>query len=206
VEIIRRRAISNVFIDKWNLKSLLASAVEVYPRETMGLLWGIKSYRKMERIKKRCLSIKSVYPIQTVKRGYTQVDWGSQEAKKRLLNIVKAVEAGIVGEFHSHPKDGATSSLSADDMHYYLRESRNGREILGKDWIELVIRVNEIRQKSGNEEPVYGNYSYKKAERIRVNSGENTYDITLSAWFIKQTNDNEIFPFQGTVWIEWPII
>jgi transposase len=190
-------------VDKWSVKSLLASAVEVYPRETMGLLWGAKSYRKENGKKKHFLSVKSIFPIQTVCRGYTQVDWGNQAAKKRLLNILKSLRAGIVGEFHSHTKEGTFASLSADDVHYYLRESRDGREILGKDWIELVVRINENQTQETNE-TIYGDYHYRKAERLYVNSADKSYDVTFSAWFIKQRND-KIIPVQGTVWIDWPI-
>ena len=201
---IRRKSISDVFLDRWSLKLLLASAVEVYPYESMGLLWGIKSYRTLTRKKNRVISIKSVYPIQTVHRGYTQVDWGNQAAKERLLNTLKTLKAGMVGEFHSHTKGGALATLSDADINYYLRESQEGREILGNDWIELIVRINKHETNCVIEEPIYGNYNYKKAEKFHINSGDNTYDITLSAYFIKE-KQNEPITIQGSVWINWPI-
>ena len=111
----------------------------------------------------------------------------------------------MVGEFHSHTKDRSSATLSNGDIDYYLRESQEGREILGKDWVELVVRINEIETEGANPGSIYGNYQYKKAERLHIKSSEKTYDLTLSAWFIKQKND-EINPIQGTLWIEWPII
>jgi hypothetical protein len=109
-----------------------------------------------------------------------------------------------VREYHSHPKQGALASLSDDDLNYCLRENQEGRKILGRDWVEIVVRINETKTKGNNQETIYENYNYQKAERFYISSADKTYDVTLSAWFIKQKQD-EIDPVQGTVWIEWPI-
>lgn len=170
----------------------------------MGLLWGVKGYRKLDRRKRRVLSIKSVYPIQTARRMPTNVDWGNKNAKIRLLKTLKSIQAGIVGEFHTHTKVGAMAQPSSDDLSYYLRESLAGREIMGRDWIEMVARISEHEVDSSYEEPIYGNYYYGRAERFHGGLLDKTYDITLSTWFIKQRNDEPVAR-QGTVWIEWPI-
>ncbi len=183
---------------------LVSSAVEVYPRETMGLLWGVKEYKKLGRKKRRVLSVKAVYPIQTARRAPTSVDWGNKSAKIRLLNTLRGIRVGIIGEFHSHTKVGAVAQPSSEDLRYYLRESLAGRKIIGKDWIEMVIRISEYKVDSFQKETVYGNYRYRKAERFHVRLSDKTYDITLSAWFIKPKS-NRLIARQGIVWIEWPI-
>jgi len=94
---------------------------------------------------------------------------------------------------------------SSEDLRYYLRESLAGREIIGKDWIEMVIRISEYKVDPSEKEHVYGNYRYRKAERFHVRLSDKAYDITLSAWFIKSKN-GRLTTRQGTVWIEWPII
>ena len=197
--------LSDVWVNRWVLKLLISSAVEVYPRETMGLLWGVKEYKKLSRKRKRVLSVKAVYPIQTARRTLTSVDWGNKSAKVRLLNTLRSIRVGIIGEFHSHTKVGAVAQPSSEDLRYYLRESLAGREIIGKDWIEMVIRISEYKVDPSQKEPVYGNYKYRKAERFHVRLSDKAYDITLSAWFIKSKN-GRLTTRQGTVWIEWPII
>ncbi len=101
--------LSDVWVNRWVLKLLVSSAVEVYPRETMGLLWGVKEYKKLSRKRKRVLSVKAVYPIQTARRTLTSVDWGNKSAKIRLLNTLRSIRVGIIGEFHSHTKVGAVA-------------------------------------------------------------------------------------------------
>lgn len=196
--------LSDVWVNRWVLKLLVSSAVEVYPRETMGLLWGVKGYKKLGRKRRRVLLVKAAYPIQTARRAPTSVDWGNKSAKIRLLNTLRSIRVGIIGEFHSHTKVGAVAQPSSEDLRYYLRESLAGREIIGKDWIEMVIRISEYKVDPSQREPVYGNYRYRKAERFNVRLSDKAYDITLSAWLIKPKNDRFIAR-QGTVWIEWPI-
>jgi len=75
---------------------------------------------------------------------------------------------------------------------------------MGRDRVEMVVRISEHKVDSPYEEPVYGNYKYRRAERFHVGLPDKTYDITLSAWFIK-TRNGELVARQGTVWIEWPI-
>jgi hypothetical protein len=65
---------SDVYINKWSLKTLIVSVVEVYPRETMGLLWGTNRRRELAGKNRNAISVKTVYPIQTVSRKFTNVD------------------------------------------------------------------------------------------------------------------------------------
>jgi hypothetical protein len=57
-----RDMLSDVWVNRWSLKLLVSSAVEVYPRETMGLLWGVKSYRKSDRKKRRVYQVRVSNP------------------------------------------------------------------------------------------------------------------------------------------------
>jgi len=86
----------------------------------------------------------------------------------------------MVGEFHSHTKVRVRAQPSSDDLSYYLWESLAGREIMGRDWIEMVLRISEHEGGSPYGEPVYGNYSYRRAERFHVGLSDKTYDISLS--------------------------
>ena len=193
----------DIWIDRWSLKTLISSAIEVYPRETMGLLWGTSRQRKFEGKKRKVLSVKSVYPVQTADRKYTKVGWGPDMAKERLLNSVKGLNIGVLGEYNSHTRTPSSAHLSPDDHEYYENEIYFGRNILGKDWIELLIRINEKDNKS-NKSSIRSKYTYQKAERFLIDLPPRTYDLTLSGWFI-ESSDDEISSRKGTVWIDWPI-
>lgn len=54
--------------------SLIASAIEVYPRETTGLLIGKVANRKIERKNQKMAISQVAYPIQTASRRFSEVD------------------------------------------------------------------------------------------------------------------------------------
>ena len=137
------------------------------------------------------------YPVQTADRKCFSVDWGNQAAKNRLLNTLGGMKVGVIGEYHSHTKVGYAASLSSIDLGYYLRESISGRDIIGNDWIELIIRISE-KEAEADEASIYGDYNYIKAERFKISLPSKLYDITLSGWFIESKNDKPTSR-QGTV-------
>ncbi|MCK4497271.1 MAG: Mov34/MPN/PAD-1 family protein, partial [Candidatus Aenigmarchaeota archaeon] len=93
----------DVFIGKRSFKTLIASAIEVYSRETNGALLGRNTTMNIDGVKKKVLSIKDVYPIQTEKRKRSEVSHGNIAAFERFLRAMRSLKTNIVGGFHSHP-------------------------------------------------------------------------------------------------------
>ncbi|MFH1774031.1 MAG: Mov34/MPN/PAD-1 family protein [Methanobacteriota archaeon] len=96
------------YLNENSFLSLVSSAVEVYPNETLGILIGIKSQDKIQ--------VQYAVPYQTAKRSKDEVE--VTPLKERRLNkfLTKTTALEIVGDFHSHSeyevsRDGYKLSL-----------------------------------------------------------------------------------------------
>ena len=92
------RKISTVIIEEQALVALLTAALEVYRKETFGLLVGsVKEGRY-----KSFIVIKNALTYQNATRKEMEVSiWPSQDAKIRyVINYLSGCK--ILGEFHSH--------------------------------------------------------------------------------------------------------
>lgn len=86
-----------IFLSPTAFLGISVAAVEVYPRETAGILIGIRGGGK--------IWVEYAVPIQTARRDEESVTW-----KPHVEDRIKAFMTGctnleIVGSFHSHPWD-----------------------------------------------------------------------------------------------------
>lgn len=119
-----------VELSKIAFLGILASALETYKRETIGLLFGSKS--------KKIIRVKLAFPPQTAKRFFARAEITSK-AEKRLISIFQNfAHMKLLGFFHSHPEWGdimGETKLSEDDI--------NSLEV-GE--IEIVISINKTKR------------------------------------------------------------
>lgn len=86
-----------IFLSPTAFLSISVAAVEVYPKETVGVLAGVRGVGR--------LWIEYAVPIQTATRDEDSVSW-----KRKVEDRIKDFMTGstnleIVGSFHSHPWD-----------------------------------------------------------------------------------------------------
>jgi proteasome lid subunit RPN8/RPN11 len=137
--------LQDVIIDPRCFFSLITASLEVYNKETTGLLVGNFRARKLNGRRKTVIALEAAYPFQTAKRHHTWVDIGNFEAFSRARASLHSMNFSMVGEFHSHPNRPVR--LSTADVKY-IRERASeiyqlGNSMLNHHWLELVISVNK---------------------------------------------------------------
>lgn len=85
------------YLNENSFLSLVSSAVEVYPRETLGVLIGIKSKDK--------IMVQYAIPYQTARRGRNEAKVTQPREKRMNKFLIRTTALEIVGDFHSHPED-----------------------------------------------------------------------------------------------------
>jgi hypothetical protein len=135
--------LQDVLIDPRCLFALITSSLEVFNRETTGLLIGNQRERRVNGQKKRVIVLEAAYPFQTAKRHPTWVDIGNFTAFERARASLHSLEFPMVGEFHSHPNRPV--SLTEADV-CYIRERakeiyQKGNKMLNHHWLEVIISV-----------------------------------------------------------------
>ena len=178
----------DVFIEEDSFKTLIASAIEVYSRETNGVLLGGNSTREINGKRKKVISIQDVYPIQTAKRMRAEVYHGNIEAIKRYLRATCSLRTDIVGGFHSHPHPFESNILSEGDIEFIREEikvmSRLGQKKVEKGWLELLMSITKKDYKRPGLSKWY-TISHLKKINCRVRTQKKLgYEVTVSAFWI----------------------
>ncbi len=128
----------NVHLTKRARTSLVAAAMEVYPRETNGILLC------QPRSGPKAI-IDGVYSIQTAERKWTSVKHGNISAIKRMSGAISLLDGrNLIGGFHSHPDSDA--ELSDDDVLHIQQEMERFRElgVAVERWLEIVVSITRI--------------------------------------------------------------
>ncbi|UCH89800.1 MAG: Mov34/MPN/PAD-1 family protein [Thermoplasmata archaeon] len=184
-----------VIIDPRCFFALITSSLEVYNRETTGLLVGNFRMRKMNgsRKRKKVIVLEAAYPFQTAKRKPTWVDIGNFEAFQRARASLHSLNFSMVGEFHSHPN--RSISLSDADVRYIRERVQeiyyNGNSMLNHHWLELVISVRKREysqpQKTGW---TWRKYKNKLSCIIKTNPYLG-YKFTLAGFWVSIDEDDK---------------
>ncbi len=91
------------FINPPAFAAIVTSVIEVFAKETIGFLVGVKAEKKF--------IVEYAIPYQTADVGYThaEVDWKRAE---RVNEVLKLVGEGLefIGDFHSHTKFGQSAA------------------------------------------------------------------------------------------------
>lgn len=178
----------DVFIGKRSFKTMIASAIEVYSRETNGALLGRNTTMNIDGVKKKVLSVKNVYPIQTEKRKRSEVSHGNIAAFERFLRAMKSLKTNIVGGFHSHPHPYEGNKLSRGDVEFIRDEvkamSKIGQKGIEKGWLEILISIRRKNYKRSGISKWY-TCSYVKKVRCKIRTQKRVgYDIIVSAYWV----------------------
>ena len=128
----------NLAISREVLQTLALSAIEVYPRETEGQLWGTNGGTTY--------NVSTAYPIQTSIRKPNSVGHGNKAAMKRLRSLEpalarKTIETRVLGEFHSHPKSDSQKHPSENDLSFFddLMDARKQPY-----WLEAILHISRF--------------------------------------------------------------
>jgi hypothetical protein len=144
----------------------MTASLEVYNKETTGLLVGSIKERKLNGRKKRVIVLEAAYPFQTAKRNPTWVDIGNFNAFERARSSLHSLKFSMVGEFHSHPNKPV--GLTEYDVRYIRERVReiyeSGNDMLNHQWLELVISV----RKRVYKRPHKTGWSWKKKKNKLV--------------------------------------
>lgn len=86
-----------IYIKERAFLAMILSVVEVYKRETLGLLLGYRGNNKF--------FVEYAIPFQTAEKGFS---WAEPKAKAfaRMTNIIKNMAIDVIGDYHSHTEYG----------------------------------------------------------------------------------------------------
>ncbi len=139
--------LERVFIERDCLEVILASAIEVFPRETNGLLMGGRLVKKVRGRNIRIFTLRMAYPVQTAERKPSYVEHGNISAVERLLKSLCAMGKEIAGGYHSHPEPKAHTRLTRSDADFIGDEIKRYRDCKGfrgyRRWVELVVSIKK---------------------------------------------------------------
>jgi len=178
----------DIFIENHSFKELITSAIEVYNRETNGVLLGRRTFKEIKGDKKKVVSIKNVYPFQMERRTPSQVTHGNIEAFKRVLRTIDSFDAEIVGGYHSHTPPYYVVRLSRGDIKSIKEDIeamlKIGYTKMARGWIEILMSIKrkEYKKPSGREWYIC---DYIKKLRCYVRTQKKIgWDILLSAYWV----------------------
>lgn len=171
----------SVFLESHVFRTLVTSAIEVYNRETNGVLIGRPSVRKVDGCRESMMVITDAYPLQTERRKPTEVFHGNEAAFRRAIRSLKTMKVDIVGGYHSHTWPYGEKAPSKGDIEHIGTEIGY---IHSKKWLELIISIK--RKEYSSTAPSGWNVQdlSKKVRAILRTEPDIGYDITISAHWI----------------------
>jgi proteasome lid subunit RPN8/RPN11 len=189
----------SVIIDPGGFSSLILSAVEVYSKETTGLLVGKHDKKFVKGRLTPCVVVQGAYPLQTAWRGFTSVMVGNKRAFVRARRTLDNLGFELLGEYHSHP--GASARLTSYDVDY-IRDQLSERDkktlkLEKKQWLELIIG---IKSRTYTKEHELGWFPLRKRRKQRKrmvagilkNSRKGGYYIEIIGYWVNQDTSEQI--------------
>ena len=201
-----RQRFKEVFVERNCFISLVASAIEVHPKETTGLLIGKIATRKVQKKNPKMVILQAAYPIQTAGRRSSEVNpLKNKSAFLRAFNGIAAIPGfKVVGEYHSHPN---LAELSDDDIEYIEDRFddiyRQGELLLEPSrWLEIVIKTVR-RDYTNATDPgwSYRDYARKASCVVRI-PPKKGFDLTFGAFWIYR-DKNRLRKKETDIYIPW---
>ncbi len=162
----------SVILEAGCFSALIISAVEVYSKETTGLLIG-KGDRRFVRGKLTdCVVVQGAYPLQTAWRGFTSAMIGNRRAFRRARTTLDQFGYDLIGEYHSHPKSTAVLTFYDED---YIRDQlseRDKKELKSakESWLELIVGIKKKKYKT-KQKPGWYPIRQPRSHRTRKIAG-----------------------------------
>jgi len=185
----------DLFIENRAFKTLITSAIEVYNRETNGVILGRNTIKEIKNERVKVISVKEVYPFQTEERKPSEVFHGNVAAFKRVLRTISSFESEIIGGYHSHPHPYHVVRLSKGDIESIKDDieamTKTGQERVKRGWMEILLSIKrkDYARPKGREWYIS---DYVKRLRCHLRTRERTgYDILLSAYWVYPKNPEE---------------
>ena len=154
-----------VFISENAFLAIAIGAVEVFQRETLGILLGYKT--------ENCFVVQNAITYQSSERYPSEVQ-RDDYAYKRIKSFLENVKspAKIIGDFHSHTQFGENKGgfkPSKED----IDEMKNG-------WIYLIVEINKKNKAR--------TWDYNLNGTMSGTVGD--YFLKLAAWYRNDKNGN----------------
>ncbi len=138
--------ISLVKLGESHYYSLIRSAIESWPKEVMGEVYG-KTHSSI-------LKATNIYEFVTARRRPTSVSYGNNEAMKRLRRLDdvitrnKYLKSRLVGGFHTHVINRSNRTLTRKQQNTLSKEDlefiKDEMAIAGLvEWIEILVRIEK---------------------------------------------------------------
>ncbi len=173
------------------LKTLAASAIEVYNRETNGFIAGRPILKKVRGKKKPVISINTVYPLQTSDRKPSQVVNGNDLAHKRAVSSLSAMNIPLIGGFHSHTDYSQDfdpyPELSHHDVDFIEEEMKqiNSQGHSIHKWLEVLMTVKKREYSSTHKIGIKINPFKRKVGLEVITNPYTSYKITLAGYWLQ---------------------
>ena len=115
-----------VFLKERAFLSIVLSVIEVYKKESMGLILGFGGGDEF--------IIEYAIPYQTAEKGFTWVE-PRERISERMLKVVEQLPIDVLGDYHSHTELGDSKA----------KAHPSGVDIasMEKDKLYLIVAVNE---------------------------------------------------------------
>jgi hypothetical protein len=163
------------------LTTLALSAIEVFPNETGGQLWG--------KINGEIYYPEMIYPLQTGKRSPRSFDSGNQSAIKRIKDIELALrgepfKTRFLGEYHSHCGREVSRQPSPKDLDAfdYLMKDRSQNY-----WLEVITNIERFStEKPTKIDPRVSEFDRKT--RVVIHSSNYTVYWCLVSAYLTERN------------------
>ncbi|MCK5548728.1 MAG: Mov34/MPN/PAD-1 family protein [Thermoplasmata archaeon] len=193
----------SVILEAGCFTALIASAVEVYSKETTGMLIGKRDRRFIRGKLTDCVVVQGAYPLQTARKGFGTVMIDNLKAFRRVRRTINYLGFEFIGEYHSHP--GSYARLTMVDEEYIrdsIKEinSKVEMKLLDKQWLELIVGI--VKKKYKRQQKM-GWYPRKRKLRQRTKKIRGTlktkprtgYDIEILGYWIdlKKITPTEVY-------------
>lgn len=172
-----------VVVDPACFVALVNSAVEVYNRETTGLLVGTERTRVIGRRRRKVVALEAAYPFQTAYRSITWVEPGNHQAAHRARTTVDSLGFRILGEYHSHTNN--EHRLSEADKNYAGEALRRMNGHAPKRWLEVVLGMRR-KEYARAHRPGYTWRDYpRKVGCSVVVAPKLGFDVTIAGYWLR---------------------
>jgi len=158
------------FIYETPFTIMLVSAVEVFPKECLGLLLGYRAWDSIDKTRRAI--VEQVVAYQSAERGRSKVEVREKPEFRCKDMFYKLSSLEPLGNFHSHPN--MTTSLSKAD--------RNSMEVGD---IEIIVAISKKRKTTP------WRYDYNRKELSGV-FGDFRFDVAVCSCF-KSKNGSKKF-------------
>lgn len=189
-----------VLVDPGAFVALVNSAVEVFNRETTGLLVGTERVRTLGGRKRKVVALEAAYPLQTAYRSVTWVEHGNRRAAHRARNAVDSLGFRILGEYHSHTNN--EQGLSRADVEYAAQALQRLNGHAPKRWLELVLGMRRKDYRSPRPPGFTWREYARKVGCTVVVAPRSGFDVTIAGYWI-QPNGSGMHCEEAEVHVPW---